>query len=242
MTIDNIERDQAICADFLKGKTMPEIGKERNMSRQNVQQILLKHNIDASMGGRSVKKLQSPKYISPEKKQEIFDLECQTKWGCTASEFLFLRKVPKDDTVSPYMRFIQHRNNVRKMDKVKPLWFLTLKQWWDIWSNSGKYNQRGKFRDAYCLTRKDRLKPYTVDNCHIEMVGINVHRTRGDSGFFKEKVKVLKNTKKLDVNGNPIPRKPRKTKQQKLEELAQRLADENKTKLANDLERDSREE
>ncbi|OMF54713.1 hypothetical protein BK138_16290 [Paenibacillus rhizosphaerae] len=52
----NKKRHDELITLFKNGTTMPEIARKYGISRQRVQQILAKHNIDKSDGGLVVKK------------------------------------------------------------------------------------------------------------------------------------------------------------------------------------------
>lgn len=178
-------RNETIAQMFKAGKTMPEIGELYGMSRQNVQQILQKMKIYGGDGGRAYKRSLNP-IKTPEERLAEIDKRHVKAWGCTRDEFNNLKKPEDDGSSSPYVRYIQQRNNVRKqerMEKLPPSWFLNLKEWWTIWQESGHYLDRGRCSDAYCLTRKDRSKPYTADNCIIMTIADNIRASRS---FYKE--------------------------------------------------------
>lgn len=60
---------------------------------------------------------------------------------------------------------------------------LTFEQWWKIWQDSGKWEQRGKRKGQYCMCRKNDNGNYTVKNVRIDLTANNVreataYRTR----------------------------------------------------------------
>lgn len=57
--------------------------------------------------------------------------------------------------------YIQQRQNAKNRGIG---WELTLDQWWAIWEQSGKWEQRGKFKGGYVMGRPGNLGPYAVGN------------------------------------------------------------------------------
>jgi len=60
--------------------------------------------------------------------------------------------------------FESQRNNARKRGIG---WELTFEQWWTIWRESGKWEQRGKTKGCYVMARPGDLGPYKVGNVYI---------------------------------------------------------------------------
>ena len=50
---------------------------------------------------------------------------------------------------------------------------LTFEQWWDIWQQSGKWEERGCRKGQYCMSRKGDVGPYSVDNVFIQLSSQN---------------------------------------------------------------------
>lgn len=46
-------------------------------------------------------------------------------------------------------------------------WELTLAQWWEIWEQSGKWEQRGRYKGGYVMGRHGDAGPYAVGNVVI---------------------------------------------------------------------------
>lgn len=78
------------------------------------------------------------------------------------------RRVP-DSKLSPRMRkakdgFFDQRVSARHRGID---WELTFKQWWKIWKDSGKWEQRGRGHGKYQMARFGDEGPYSVDNVRI---------------------------------------------------------------------------
>lgn len=50
---------------------------------------------------------------------------------------------------------------------------LTFEEWWDIWNQSGKYEQRGRGAGKYCMSRKNDTGPYALGNVYIQTIDDN---------------------------------------------------------------------
>ena len=51
----------------------------------------------------------------------------------------------------------------RKID-----WHLSFDEWYDIWMQSDKWEQRGRGEGKYCMSRKGDTGPYSADNVFIQ--------------------------------------------------------------------------
>jgi len=61
-----------------------------------------------------------------------------------------------------YYIWLQQRNQARYRGED---WTLTFDQWLAIWGK--KWNKRGRKADNLCMSRKDPLKPWNVDNTYL---------------------------------------------------------------------------
>lgn len=55
---------------------------------------------------------------------------------------------------------------------------LTFEEWWDIWQSSGRWEQRGKRADQYCMARFGDKGAYERSNVRICPVGENTGEMR----------------------------------------------------------------
>jgi hypothetical protein len=61
-----------------------------------------------------------------------------------------------------YRAYIQHRNQSNYRDEP---WDITFEQYKQIWAE--RWDQRGRDKHSYCMTRKDYSEPWTLDNVMI---------------------------------------------------------------------------
>lgn len=52
-------------------------------------------------------------------------------------------------------------------------WLFTFETWWDMWQQSGKWEQRGRKRGQWCMGRRGDTGPYSPDNVDIILVEQN---------------------------------------------------------------------
>ena len=51
----------------------------------------------------------------------------------------------------------------------KITWNLTFDEWWDIWQQSGHWNNRGVHKGQYCMSRIGDVGSYEIGNVFILM-------------------------------------------------------------------------
>ena len=55
---------------------------------------------------------------------------------------------------------------------------LTFEEWWDIWQQSGYWEQRGCRKGQYVMSRYNDVGPYAVGNVFIQQCGSNVSQAQ----------------------------------------------------------------
>jgi hypothetical protein len=76
---------------------------------------------------------------------------------------------------TPIAKFRFQANNARKRGIE---WHLTFDEWWKIWQDSGKWEERGKKATQYCMCRHMDQGPYAVDNVYIDTTSNNAKLVR----------------------------------------------------------------
>lgn len=93
-------------------------------------------------------------------------------------------------------KFNAHKSNAKRRGVE---FLLTFKQWVDIWSKSGKWNERGRGADKYCMCRVGDKGAYSVDNVFI---GQGKHNVR-DGNIGKLDSEETKRRKSQAAIGRP---------------------------------------
>ena len=63
-----------------------------------------------------------------------------------------------------YRVYIQQRNQAQWREEG---WTISYEAWKDLWAESGQWDNRGRERGCYCMTRTDWSLPWTLDNVVI---------------------------------------------------------------------------
>ena len=84
----------------------------------------------------------------------------------------------------------------KAMAKIRNIeWHLTFEEWWDIWEQSGKYEQRGRGAGKYCMSRKNDIGPYAVGNVYIQTIDDN--NREAHKGKPRDPIAIEKHRQKL---------------------------------------------
>lgn len=161
------ERAEAMSAMFRAGKTLNEIGHVYGVSRERVRQIIAKtHRLSAPDGGQAVRAR-----IDAEKRRTKREADCLLKHGCSRAEMAKVRAlgrqiIAKGGTASstPLGAYTSQRSNAKSRGIA---WNLVFWEWWSIWQESGKWEQRGRAADAYVMCRFRDDGPYEIGNVYI---------------------------------------------------------------------------
>lgn len=165
MTSRNPQREQLILNEFVNNhRSMTDIGNLLGISKQRVQQILSKHNLNSSHGGAREKakiKRKSESLRIQKQRNE----KCQRVYGCDYDTAMQLNgNKPFDTSGSPTRRYKTYKaNNQRK----GLIFNLSFPEWYAIWIRSGKYNDMGVGKGKYCMVKIDPSMPITYDNVKI---------------------------------------------------------------------------
>jgi hypothetical protein len=150
---------------YATGVTQAEIGRMYGVTRQAVQQLMKAHCGTTSKDGgpRALSRL-----AKADKKARI-----ERDRGCTLEQYAELRKFGQESGVArwktPIGAFALQRANARHRGID---WDLKLWDWWVIWRDSGKWNERGR-GNGYVMSRKGDVGPYAIGNVFIQRGGSN---------------------------------------------------------------------
>ena len=158
-------------AAYMKGNTLQQIGTVYGITRERVRQVLRKVDCPADMGGA---RLRSFVRVSEEhRKQQAKKAKKLSKiemyFGC-AYEVLepFVVTTPWSDRgnklKTPVVAYMQQR---RSAEYRKIGWEISFADWWRIWQESGKWEQRGRGKTKYVMARLGDSGPYSENNVYI---------------------------------------------------------------------------
>jgi len=89
------------------------------------------------------------------------------------------------------VKYIKQKNTCKhRLDRNQnPIEFqFTFEEWLDVWQESGKWNERGRGKGAYVMSRKNDIGPYSKENIDIVLStennsegGKHVHHVMSDA-------------------------------------------------------------
>lgn len=201
------KRADAMAALYRAGYTLEQIGQQYGMTRERARQIMTKHlGIRRKDGGKA--KQASVKRAS---RQRDKDRECFGKHGCSRAQYKSLMAIGREMEArgicrerTPIGAFCTQRCNSRRRQIG---WELKLWEWWQIWHESGRWEQRG-VGQGYVMARLNDEGPYAAGNVYITTaidnivnapkrpkksgLPLGVRKVKGRDGFFAQR----------QVNGN----------------------------------------
>lgn len=148
---DDIERR------FKNGETLQAIGEHYGISRERVRQLLAKRGVTRTEGGAAKRKREAAA-------QRLSDRETamMRRYGLTIEEWWELRGEGPYH-LCPFPAYRSQRQGARRRGIE---WYFTLKSWWAVWRDSGKWDQRGTGR-GYQMARYGDTGPYAPWNVEI---------------------------------------------------------------------------
>lgn len=166
-------RAAKMAAMYRAGMTLQQIGEHYSLSRERVRQLMTKHHgVRYDGGGRHVKAVARRQQSSADKNARYL-----RKYGCTFEQYVEAREVGEAMIAqgagayqAPLRAFATQRNNAKARDIS---WELTFWQWWTIWQESGKWDERGRARDAYVMSRFGDAGAYAAGNIYIGTLSEN---------------------------------------------------------------------
>lgn len=161
------ERVGQIIALYAQGKTLQEIGDQFLVTRERIRQILAKAGVGRNDGGQHAKSI----FRSLAKKAQK-DKRCVAKYGMNFDQ---VRSIQKSELDKPFsaratIAYSQQKKNAHQ----RGIQFnLTFSEWWSVWQQSGKWNERGKGADKYVMARFGDEGAYEIGNIYITTLSKN---------------------------------------------------------------------
>jgi transposase len=172
------EREQKMASMYRQGLSLEKVASEFDLTRERVRQILRKMEISRNEGGAS-KRIASNKAAERNSREA----RCLAMYGVSLVDW---KRYSLDGTVSAY-RYQKHNSANRGIS-----WALTFAQWLDVWTTSGKLNERGRGRGKYVMSRIRDTGGYEIGNVHIKSAVDNskeavkkwLGKTKANPGVF----------------------------------------------------------
>lgn len=147
------ERDKNVIAAFKSGVTLQKIGDSYGISREYVRVLLKRFGLTRKDGGSGLvgKK-------NREKRAHGVNVRCLSRTGMPHDEY-------KKYTLSGASRAYAYQ---KRSAQYRALAFdFSFSDWWRIWEESGKWDQRGRGANNYCMARISDAGGYVAGNVYI---------------------------------------------------------------------------
>jgi hypothetical protein len=158
-------------AKYRAGSTLAQVGAEFGISRERVRQIIAANGVGRIDGGMAVRSLQAipDKVAKKQLKKARQEAYWRATWGMSLDDYkaVVAEHGSSSHPSSPLRKYIEHRNNAKKR---RIAWNFTFVDWWRIWQESGKWEQRGRGPGyhGYVMARYgDADTPYSPDTVYI---------------------------------------------------------------------------
>ncbi len=70
-------------------------------------------------------------------------------------------------------------------------WQFSFESWWDMWTKSGHWSDRGTAQNCYVMSRKGDIGPYSPENVFIQPMTDNVSQRPQNKAHFPKGVKAV---------------------------------------------------
>jgi len=163
------------------GHTLEAIGEKYGITRERVRQILLKRFEIAGKDGGASAGARERKEARERARERVKEAWCFERRGCSLEEYRELTEIGRRMRnagagweQTPLGTVTRQRTNAHNNGYE---WRLSLWEWWTVWRESGKWDQRGRGR-GYWMARKDHAKGFVPGNVVIEPGDRAASRTR----------------------------------------------------------------
>jgi hypothetical protein len=154
-----IDRNATIAVAYRQGLTLSKIGDEHGLTGERVRQILATQGLTFEDGGRHIIGLAKRRAT-----QDKRDARSLVRWGMLHSEYMALRD---GGFVRPYIHQLKTAKN-------RGIAFtINLAQWHAVWQASGKWDERGRGKGKYCMSRIKDSGGYALGNVLIKTADAN---------------------------------------------------------------------
>lgn len=160
------QRADEMARRYQSGETLAAIGKEFAVTRERVRQILTRtRGFDRTDGGAMIRA--TAKSIEVQARR---DRDCLIRWGCTYAQHRDvvaigreMRREGHSYSTTPMGAFASQKCNARRRGIE---WRMTFWQWWTIWQQSGRWDDRGRGH-GFVMCRIRDAGAYSPENVVI---------------------------------------------------------------------------
>lgn len=159
------DRFRAMEALYRTGWTLERIGNAWGLTRERVRQILAEAGMDRMDGGVTVSAIASGRKRAASR-HVLSERASMRAYGCSKERARELNVgKPIGDHYGRAFIFRQQKKTSTHNRGIA--WELTFEQWCRVWDESGKWFERGRRKDQYCMSRIADTGPYSFENVRI---------------------------------------------------------------------------
>lgn len=147
------DRDENIRAMYEAGMTLKQIGQRYGVTHERVRQILKRLGLTGEHGGK-----RKCARVKRERHAAARDASHLSRFGVGYEEYIVIRES------GGVAAFRQQKANAARRGIG---WNLSLGDFWKIWQDSGKWQERGRGKGKYCLSRYTDKGDYTIGNVWV---------------------------------------------------------------------------
>lgn len=159
-----IRRNTDIEDYFRSGMTLDAIGLKFGISRERVRQILKTLKVPPKHGGQTLRAIENVKEREFARRKKM-NKRVRRIYGCSFELALDLNKghifSAQGSRARCYLE--QRRNSITRGIR----WEINFPDWCRLWDESGKWEERGRGKNGYCMSRVGDSGPYKIGNVEI---------------------------------------------------------------------------
>ena len=167
-------RNEFFVVMFTTGSTMQEIADTHSLTREAVRLVLKNFGYSGRDGGQALKSRQKVDAVRSAK-----DKACMATYGYGLDRMAKLHEGLSREEQPKYL-YATQKSNAKQ--RGIPWEFTNFAEWWEVWMSSGQWNNRGKGRGAYVMSRVGDIGAYRTDNVVI----ITAVQNHSDAWLYKD--------------------------------------------------------
>lgn len=172
-SVESERRADRMAAMYRSGMTLHQIGEKFGISRERVRQVMTRNlGITQKDGGKTKRS-----EVRRARRAAQRDAEYLASHGCTWDQYKEVREIGRAMVAqgigiyrTPLRAFISQQNNAKNRGIS---WGLNFWQWWTIWQESGKWEERGRAKDSFVMCRHRDEGGYEIGNVFIGTLSEN---------------------------------------------------------------------
>jgi len=171
------QRALEMAEKYAAGATLAEIGDYYGLTRERVRQLMTQElGVTRKDGGKHKRRTEKAAVVAKQRETKFLH-----RYGMTEQEFraavLRVDRMGRD----PMTRFRTQKGNAGARGIA---WRLTFADWWLVWTESGKWLQRGRGDQGYVMARHGDRGAYEIGN--VKIISTNENHSEYIRRYWKQ--------------------------------------------------------